>query len=876
MKKEILKLTGLTEDQFYKKYPTEAAFEAVYPNFKLGGLTEAFPQIATADNFFSYGVPVPPTYYMSGGPVYPQIQTEAQFFSPVYSNSNNAYAVGGSYMEAYPQAKVYPQGPVGGSAFYAMQDGGSPMQEPAKDQTFYTQKMNDFFDKLRQNSYKNMMGAIMNTEDQYSDGMKQLSVGQYGGRQPLNFYIPNNQTSWRNIREQKNLGLGDLTKEQLDAIKTGAANVADVSYETRRAILPKNRIKSVNVKFTGQGAKEDFKGTPYLMPGQKAFDPTVPGQAATTTTAAPAQNQQMAPAPGTQGMSPYGPYLNEYLFGPDNAPATVNAQVAAQQAAAQTAAASPTPSWLLESKVEINDDGKALYVTEEEAKAKGYTKDSSGNWKSPGVSTPPSSSVNPDADYIKNSKYPDLDQPFAGTNMTQRERLLQQLNSSDAKEVEYAKYRIGAMNDWDAMQGSTTTTSQAPSNTQSMDPNVAAKKAAMQTPSVNQPYVDSKKPKYTIGKVIPSTTANGSLQSWADIEKAIGPTPKVITGSYFEKINDYCSQFPGAQGCYSEPYSKLPNQENIAPNERRNYFDAEKFKQMPYVQQVLMAIESPSFRRGVNDEIIDPYEVIGAPFRLAADYDRGITEYYKTSMDGKRTSSQSAFTDVDPAYRFRYSDDADNFYSQFITPEMARELGSPVYMPPMMSPGARFNFTQNKNSRYDPAIKQKYGGPYVLPMYQGMVGPSQTGFQAPWQKTLDITNPDNYKLDAEGKSQYVDPSAPAEPANEEEFEVGVDVSRVKNFDDNFSGKVQMAADVIGGVGQNKANKMNMRMMMKPENWANSMDQFRGDYAMNQPAGADFRPDQMVSAAQYGGVMMYDMADLFFLTPQMLKKTQSRR
>jgi len=412
MKKEILKLTGFTEDEFYRMYPTEEAFTNAYPAYKMkmGGLPEAFPQIATANNFFSYGVPVPPTIHAYGGPVYPQIQTEAQFFSPVYSNSNNAYAVGGSYMEAYPQAKLYPQGPVGGSAFYAMQNGGSSMQEPGKDQTFYTQKTNDFFDKLRQTAYKNIMAGIMNSEDDSSSDMKQLAVGQFGGNQPFNFYIPNNKTSWRNIREQKGKGLGDLTPEQLEAIKTGAANIADISYETRAAILPKNRIKKVNIKFKNQPGQQEFKGTPYLMPGQKGFDPTVPGQPATTTTPAPAQNQQTAP--GTQGMSPYGPYMNEYLFGPDNAP-SVNAQVAAQQAAARTAA----------------------------------------------------SSMSPDADYITNSKYPDLDEKFIGTNMTQRERLLQQLNSNDPKEVEYAKYRIGAMQDWDAMQvGRNSGTSQAPSN----------------------------------------------------------------------------------------------------------------------------------------------------------------------------------------------------------------------------------------------------------------------------------------------------------------------------------------------------------------------------------------------------------------------------
>jgi len=181
MKKEILKLTGLTESQFYEKYPTQAAFEADYPEMKLGGTPEAFPQIATANNFFSYGVPVPPTYYMSGGPVYPQIQTETQFFSPVYSNSNNAYAVGGSYMEAYPQAKVYPQGPVGGSSFYMMQDGGQGMPEPQKDQTFYTQKMNSFFDKLRQAAYKNLQNGIMNSEPDTTSAMPELGMGRKGG-----------------------------------------------------------------------------------------------------------------------------------------------------------------------------------------------------------------------------------------------------------------------------------------------------------------------------------------------------------------------------------------------------------------------------------------------------------------------------------------------------------------------------------------------------------------------------------------------------------------------------------------------------------------------------------------------------------------------
>lgn len=143
MKKEILELTGLTEDQFYKKYPTETAFKKAYPGYKkkLGGsLPEAFNMSMPADKFFSYGVPVPPMYYKMGGsltnvPVYPQAQTEAQFFVPTYSNSNNAYKqggniVGGSYLEVHPEARNLGWSPTNN---FMLQQGGvfSPdMQVP--------------------------------------------------------------------------------------------------------------------------------------------------------------------------------------------------------------------------------------------------------------------------------------------------------------------------------------------------------------------------------------------------------------------------------------------------------------------------------------------------------------------------------------------------------------------------------------------------------------------------------------------------------------------------------------------------------------------------------------------------------------------------
>ena len=130
MKKEFLKIAGVkSEKDFYKKYPTEEAFFKAHPKAikQLAKGGEAFPQTATMDNFFSYGVPVPPTYYAHGG-AFPMAQPEAMFFSPGYGTVYNPYnkAMGGN-TETYPQA--IPYGNLGTSkAFYFMQEGGQ--QDP--------------------------------------------------------------------------------------------------------------------------------------------------------------------------------------------------------------------------------------------------------------------------------------------------------------------------------------------------------------------------------------------------------------------------------------------------------------------------------------------------------------------------------------------------------------------------------------------------------------------------------------------------------------------------------------------------------------------------------------------------------------------------
>lgn len=101
MKKQFLKIAGVSsEAAFYKKYPTEEAFFAAHPEARkmaMGGTPEAFPQIATFDKAFSYGVPPGPQYLAHGGSAYPQAQTEQQFFVPIYTDVYNPYnkAMGG-------------------------------------------------------------------------------------------------------------------------------------------------------------------------------------------------------------------------------------------------------------------------------------------------------------------------------------------------------------------------------------------------------------------------------------------------------------------------------------------------------------------------------------------------------------------------------------------------------------------------------------------------------------------------------------------------------------------------------------------------------------------------------------------------------------
>lgn len=175
MKKQFLKIAGVTsEAAFYKKYPTEAAFFAAHPEARkmaMGGTPEAYPQIATFDNAFSYGVKPGPQYLAHGGSAYPQAQTEAQFFVPIYTDVYNPYnkAMGGSNVEMYPNAKKTPHW---GPTNVWFQDGGQegmPQQQDGQDldRLGAQNRTGAFATILKQTAHKAnaknaMMGAMNN------------------------------------------------------------------------------------------------------------------------------------------------------------------------------------------------------------------------------------------------------------------------------------------------------------------------------------------------------------------------------------------------------------------------------------------------------------------------------------------------------------------------------------------------------------------------------------------------------------------------------------------------------------------------------------------------------------------------------------------
>ncbi len=97
--KKFMKIGGFQTPEDLEAYGEEKFFND-FPEarqYAKGGTIEAYPQIATFDKVFSYGVKPGPQYLAQGGSAYPQAQTEQQFFIPIYTDVYNPYnkAMGG-------------------------------------------------------------------------------------------------------------------------------------------------------------------------------------------------------------------------------------------------------------------------------------------------------------------------------------------------------------------------------------------------------------------------------------------------------------------------------------------------------------------------------------------------------------------------------------------------------------------------------------------------------------------------------------------------------------------------------------------------------------------------------------------------------------
>lgn len=812
MKKEILKLTGLTEDQFYKMYPTEAAFKAAYPNFKLGGTPEAFPQIATADNFFSYGVPVPPTIHAYGGPVYPQIQTEAQFFSPVYSNSNNAYAVGGSYMEVHPEAKRYPEGPVGGSAFYMMQDGGSSMQEPTKDQTFYTQKMNDFFEKLRQASYKNLMNGIMNSEPDTTSATPELSMGRRGGMLSYQSDTSTGQTttpaaaSTTTTTQQPNFQM--VTGADGQSYLVGPNNQLYTPYRGNQTTTTSNQQQERVNYYPYKNSRGVYVGTGldnvanWLIPNNPRQRyrniREQQGKGITDLT----EEEIKALQAGTANIAEIIPEFRKTIF-----PWRVDNKLKSLNVKFRT----PAP-------------GQAATTTQQDPNAATTTTPGTNTTSTASSAATPGTATNPATTTTTNPAASATNQAATSTQST----------TSAAPAAS-------------AAQSATSTTAAAPAAKSTQDDvNAAvaqmqaeARAKAMDTassgPSIDPNTGEPEMPSAIAARIEKEQkeAERKNLENYEKVKQMQirqGKTPD----AYDPNINyDYGSKAASAQGTvdYTSPSQNSASSKAQTTTATRQVPSNTNSQDDAATRQKKAGYIDPS--RYVNQDYID-------------------------AMTGQTTTQSAASTDP-------------NNYIQFY-PERYQETfsGSPIKTP--VGP-----------------VETTYrlGGPYVLPMYQGMVGPSQVDEEAfgPYAGGL-----------GEAPQEPMDPSlSPYGPyadgyrfePEQDEFEIGLDFGRTKKEANPYlPGGIRGFADLKEGFDDENIAARHIGQMSRANQVFGISGQNRGDYEKNT---GRFRLDQLVpvgytgagykegpAITQYGGPIMFDVADLFFLTPQMLESTRGRR
>lgn len=194
--KKFMEIGGFRTRQQLEDYGEENFFND-YPEarqYAKGGAIEAYPQIATFDKAFSYGVKPGPQYLAHGGSAYPQAQTEAQFFVPIYTDVYNPYnkAMGGSNVEMYPNANVPRVGPTN----IWFQDGGQEgmqQEQPELDRLGVQNRTGAFANVLKATAAKSNARTAMNQAGMAKYG-KQLTEYAPGGN--TNYTVSGNITPY--------------------------------------------------------------------------------------------------------------------------------------------------------------------------------------------------------------------------------------------------------------------------------------------------------------------------------------------------------------------------------------------------------------------------------------------------------------------------------------------------------------------------------------------------------------------------------------------------------------------------------------------------------------------------------------------------------
>lgn len=467
-------LEAYGEDRFFNDFPEARKYAK-------GGSIEAYPQIATFDNAFSYGVKPGPQYLAHGGSAFPQAQTEQQFFIPIYTDVYNPYnkAMGGSNVEMYPNAKTTPHW---GPTNIWFQDGGEGQPE------------NNKLDRL---GVLNTTGAFVTNLKQKADQANKKNammgaVSKYGFRNggPLNKYED------KGAVQEAEKTPSYLTKEDFSTSFNSAmdAYLKNMQQQQMQGMLLYGYNPGYQYPFP-QGNMSNFLDDYFAYTTSGAY----PGS--TTRGRVSVDGRR---AGNFYGNMPLIKAMMPELYGKGNFAdmMTNNADFRNRaEAMGLTGYKEPTGLKKLWGSREYTFNQRVPWeaptVTLDPKKAAVNTPSSStpasssstGPGSSQSVSTGKKSFYNPGMDMSDGEGYQTpTSQNTQGANTPASYMPSPVYNSKGTFTNPQGSFDDEPTYNYDPTVRSTTT-SQAPSNANSMDPNVAAKKAFMLNPNVNQAYI---------------------------------------------------------------------------------------------------------------------------------------------------------------------------------------------------------------------------------------------------------------------------------------------------------------------------------------------------------------------------------------------------